>query len=58
MKLNPNFYYVLDYGRGILGQFKLLLFAKIFAGSLVHTEVFHDVDIYHGSKYVCSFKLK
>lgn len=55
-KLNPNHYYVLASGQ-ILGSFKSMVHAVIFAEAYVAKCFVRDVDIHHGLTYVCSYKL-
>ena len=57
MKRISSHYYVLASGR-ILGEFMSFALAVIFAEAYASKCHVHDVDIYHGTEYVCSYKMK
>ena len=57
MKRHSSHYYVLASGQ-IIGEFTSFVMAVVFSEAYVDKCFLREVDIYHGIKYVCSYRLK
>lgn len=56
MKRNSCHYYVIASGK-IIGEFMSFVMAAVFSEAYVQKSFVRDVDIYRGTRYVCSYKL-